>query len=81
MFVVESVVVRSVGAAVAFAGISVDRLLEVSPAMVVLVVLVVLAGGTVCGVVWAMAAAGRAAAISQRAVLVMIKVRRLVGQG
>ena len=78
MFVVESVVVRSVGAAVAFAGISVDRLLEVSPAMVVLVVL---AGGTVCGVVWAMAAAGRAAAISQRAVLVMIKVRRLVGQG
>jgi hypothetical protein len=78
VFVVESVVVGSVGAAVAFAGISVDRLLEVSPVMVVLVVP---AGGTVCGVVWAMAAAGRAAAISQRAVLVMIKVRRLVGQG
>jgi len=38
-------------------------------------------GGTVCVVVCAMTATGRAAAISQRAVLFMIIVRRLVGQG
>ncbi len=76
--VVLSVVVASFGADVVLVDMSFDTLFVVSlPSVLPAGSL----GGTLGAVVWAMTATGKAAAMSQRNVLVMIFVRLLVGQG